>query len=162
MPRQKREHTPEAQEERSLAKRWQILSAKQGHSMHVSRFIKTLRKTGTTSSKQSLGGARNDIIGQNVDDIIAWVTSHGGKLPRQRSLDREERTLAVSHRDLNARCNGRMRTGTRPSEQKLNDYEVAYFALIAAKFVSPDVRASAVGSSDTEQPDTIAHITAAG
>ena len=73
--------------------------------MRVSRFIKTLRERGTTSSKQSFGGAQNDIIGQKVGDIIAWVTSHGGKLPRQRSLDREERTLAVSYRDSRARCN---------------------------------------------------------
>ena len=64
---------------------------------------------------------------KKVDDLIAFVTLSRGVLPRKRSDEPCEASLANAYRDLKSRCNGPIRSGKSPSELKLTPSEVAYF-----------------------------------
>ena len=66
-------------------------------------------------------------VRKKVDDLIAFVTLSRGVLPRRRSDEPCEASLANAYRDLKSRCNGPIRSGKSPSELKLTPSEVAYF-----------------------------------
>ena len=84
----------------------------------------------SSSVVQAMAGPSLDVR-QRVDALIAFVKAHQGALPRQRSDDDSERSLAASHRDLKSRVSGPIRGGKRPSCQQLTPSEVKYFDLIA-------------------------------
>ena len=66
-------------------------------------------------------------VRKKVDDLIAFVTLSRGVLPRRRSDEPCEASLANAYRDLKSRCNGPINGGKSPSELKLTPSEVAYF-----------------------------------
>jgi len=71
-------------------------------------------------------------VRKQVDDLIAFVTLSRGVLPRWRSDEPCEASLANAYRDLKSRCNGPIRSGKSPSELKLTPSEVVYFNQIEA------------------------------
>ena len=73
-----------------------------------------------------MAGASADFR-KGVDELIAFVSSHDGALPRRRSDDAHERSLSHLYRDLKARLLGPIRGKSRPSEQKLTQVEAEYF-----------------------------------
>ena len=96
-------------------------------------------------------------VRKKVDDLIAFVTLSRGVLPRWRSDEPCEASLANSYRDLKSRCNGPIRNGKSPSELKLTPSEVAYFNQIEAArkcgraSESPGVHGSSVQDNAAEQ-----------
>ncbi len=61
---------------------------------------------------------------------MCWIAGHDGNLPKQRSEDAYERSLATSYKDLKSRQAGPIRGGAKPSVKKLTLEESHCFAQI--------------------------------
>ena len=88
--------------------------------LHVATEI--ISSGGDSGAEQPSAAVR-----KKVDDLIAFVTLSRGVLPRRRSDEPCEASLANAYRDLKSRCNGPINGGKSPSELKLTPSEVAYF-----------------------------------
>ena len=67
-----------------------------------------------------------------MDAIERWIAGHDGNLPKQKSEDVHERSLANFYKDLTSRQAGPIRGGKWPTDQKLTFEESQCFAKIGA------------------------------